>query len=155
MDELEDLILEQNENIEHDENIINSDPNKNSYEQLINLMGLNININYPIKIIQNSIIEMYMNSHSKNISSKYSRYLSFRNDQTSKKIKKIIFNIADNNIFNHSYNVMSIHRQITRMYRNYKYNNIVNVVDRKEIKNDTLGFNYDNPRWVTLDSVFI
>jgi len=155
MDELEDLILEQNENIEHDENIINSDPNKNSYEQLINLMGLNININYPIKIIQNSIIEMYMNSHSKNIPSKYSRYLSFRNDQTSKKIKKIIFNIDDNNDFNHSYNLMSIQRQITRMYRNYKYNNIVNVVDRKEIKNDTLGFNYDNPRWVTLDSVFI
>jgi hypothetical protein len=50
---------------------------------------------------------------------------------------------------------MQVYRSIARMYRHYRYNKIINIVDRKEDKKDAIGFNYENPRWNTLDTEWI
>jgi len=130
----------------------NVSESKSAYEQIIDILGLNININYPLKIIQNGIIELHTINEKPNSNiTKYSRCILFRKDPLSRKLENILFGYG----IGYMRNQIQIYRSINRLHRNFKYEKIINVVDRKEQKKDTLGFNYDNPRWTPLESIFI
>jgi len=146
---------EENININNNENIIininnNENNNKNNrYENIIELMGLNSNIDYPLKIIIEGIVEMHMIKTTENkINSMYSRVYRFKEDEISTKICDILFGHVVINV-----SKMSIGRNIRRLYRNNKYNKIIMNVDNKQT--ETLGFNYDNPRWSQLESFIL
>ena len=130
------------------DNIQNS--NKSSYEKVLDIIGLNININYPDNIIINGIIDMHMiikpsiNPNSISYNSKYSKIYIFRNDKYSKKLEYILF---DQNGGYTSF--ANIARNYKRISRNYRYNKVVNKIDKTVVQN-TLGFNYSNPRWNNL-----
>jgi hypothetical protein len=145
----EELINENqtNEIVDYSENA-----NKNDiYETIINLLGLNIKINYPLKNITDGLIEMHMINNQKGSYSKYSKSLIFRNDPVSMKIKNILF---VNNIPNFSYRV--IQHRLLRAYRHYKYDKIMNINEpKKESKMEVLGFSNDNPRWSPLESLYL
>ena len=149
------MLIELNDNIIN-ENIINDEimlKNENDrYENIIILLGLNPKINYPLKIIQQGIIDMCMfNTH--NNTNKYSRTYKFRDDSTSKKICEILYGSTINCV-----SIMGIGSRIRNIYRHYKYTKIVLNIDNNKTKSsvpETLGFNYDNPRWKPLDSLFI
>ena len=144
---------------EENNNIITDDmyiDNNSRYENIIELLGLNININYPINVISNGIIEMYMiNVASKN-KSKYARSLKFIDNPIAKKL--------GTNIIGHSYtndnhlSIMSITSNLKRIYRQHKYNKIIKNIDTPIINKNNesnLGFNYNNPRWNNLTSFVI
>ena len=132
-------------------NINNNNNNKeNSWINILNLLGL-YNMNYPLKNIQNGIVEMHIEKTNSNHSSRYSRNLKFKDDNISKKLEEGLFN-------KHSYppySQVQIYRQLTRIYRHYKYDKIINVVDRKEDKKDAIGFSNDNPRWNALETEWL
>ena len=131
--------------------LLDKDSNKCSYEKIIELLGLNININYPLKIIQMGIIELHTKVETQYLNAnRYSKNLLFRKDNISIKLEGILFN----NFFR-SFSQIQLYRVLLRQYRHFKYNKIINVVDKKEQKKDIMGFNYDNPRWVQLDSILI
>jgi hypothetical protein len=138
---------ELNNNIEIEENnIINK--NNSTMDLLIKELGL-YNLNYPLKVIKDGIFELHLIKTTSS-TSRYSRNYKFKEDEISKKIETIIFN----NSFT-VYSYMQIYRELGRIYRHHKYNNIINIVDRKEDKNNSIGFNYENPRWNTLNSEWI
>lgn len=142
-----------NENIEN-EFIINNENNR--FLDIIILLGLNPKIDYPLKIIQQGIMEMCMikQNNNSNYSNKFSKVYKFRDDTISKKICEIMFGTS----INYQLSIMSVGSSIRRMYRHYKYTKIISNVDDNKIRPvipETLGFNYDNPRWKPLDSLFI
>ena len=140
------IINETNENIIIDKNI-----NSSTIEQIMDLLGLNINIDYPIRIILNGLVEMHTIDDSKN-NGKYARKLMFRNDAISQKIKVLLFG----NNMNTMVSIIHVSRYLTRAYRNHKYNKIINITDAKsQIKNDVIGFSNDDPRWVPLESFYL
>ena len=143
---------EENVNITSDQESTNVDK-KNAWENIINLLGLNININYPLKTIQLGLIEIYLQVTDKASRGRYTRNLKFKDDSTAKKLELEIFGPNSYS----PYSQIQLYRGLLRIYRHYKYSNIINIVDIKTNKNkkDVMGFNYDNPRWVTLESVYI
>ena len=172
MDEISE-ISEINEVSETNENILinnedNTDTDINNdiiprYEIILELLGLNKNINYPQSIILDGIIEMHTIKNKESQYNNYSRYAriyKFKNDKISKKIEKCIFSSTDL-----LFSYMSISRNIKRCFRTYTYNKIANKVLSNTIKNIDndknynneliLGFNYHNPRWNTLTSYVI
>ena len=112
-----------------------------TYINIIDALGLNINITYPLNMIVNTIIELHVTPLKTNNFSKYARNYTFKSDQYSKKLEK---NIGGHGGMLFSYKIIS--RAIVRSYRHYKYNSIVNNV-KPSIKNEIIGFNYDNPCW--------
>ena len=141
----------ENENIEN-ENIENDIIPK--YERILELLGLNKNINYPQSIILEGIIEMHTSKDKQYHSySKHARIYKFKTDNISKKLEYMLY--AGNGMLT-SY--LNIFRNLRRIYRNYNYNKIANKVSNQIIiKNDDLmlGFNYNNQRWNTLTSYVI
>jgi hypothetical protein len=153
IDEISDELINDNEiedNINNINNniIINKNNNISSWDLLIKELGL-YNLNYPLKVIQNGIFEMHLIKNNPSYN-RYSRNFKFKDDVISKKIETIIFNDSFT-----VYSYMQIYRALTRMYRHHKYNNIINIVDRKEDKSNSIGFNYENPRWNTLNNEWI
>jgi hypothetical protein len=149
IDEIDEIdeTTEINETNEINNNIIIN--NNDIWELLLDQLGLYI-MNYPMKIIQNGIVEIHIIKTSPN-NSRYCRNLKFKDDSISKKIESLLFNE-----YTYSpYSQIQIYRAINRIHRHYKYNKIINIVDRKEDKKDSIGFNYENPRWNTLTSVWI
>lgn len=149
-------------NIDHDENnendnIMINDENEvitnhknNMWENIINQLGLNININYPVKTIENGIYEIHCQRLNTN-TSKYTKNIKFKDDKISKTIETHIFG-------QHSYapyNLKQFHRSLNNLYRHHKYDNIVNIIDKNDNKKDVLGFNYKNPRWEPLNREYI
>jgi len=120
----------------------------NRYKKIINNLGLNININYPLNIIVDGIIELHTIPVG-NI------YVSFCDNDISQKIRKNIFGneLMQNKFI--KYTKYYIKRSVKIAFKNYLYNTIYknnkNVID----KVDTLGFNYNNPRWSKLSSYAI
>jgi alpha-D-ribose 1-methylphosphonate 5-triphosphate diphosphatase PhnM len=135
----EDEQEETNENIE----VQNLHDNKNyRYLNIIKLLGLNEKINYPHNIIISGIIEMHTDTHGPHMYIR--KTMVFKNNSVSKQISENLFGGSPTN----SVSYMSISRQIKRLYRQYKYENmnIHNMID------EILGFNYENPRWIPLES---
>ena len=127
-----------------------------SYESIIKLLGLNININYPINILADGIKQMYMKSTWSEHShiSKYSKCYFFPNNVIAKKLQHYILGYTkDHSVI--SYQMLLIN--LKRIYRQYKYNTIVSSIDNNDnkIKENNIGFNYNNPRWNKLESIII
>jgi hypothetical protein len=145
---------EQNINISN--NVINHHHDR--YIEIIKLMELNENINYPINIIINGIIDLYTNKADNTVStSKHYKNINFRTDPISKKIYKYIFCTEGDHMYPVS--IISITRLLRRLQRNHAYNKYI-IIDKNNIdknnknenKNNTLGFNYSNLRWLSLES---
>jgi hypothetical protein len=151
-----DTFLDDNEEQDMNDNItnenINNISNENIWEKIIKLLGLNNNINYPVKTIQTGLSEIYLVKTS-NQYGRYTKNYKFKDDPISKELEKYIFG----NQSYSPYSQMQLFRSLLRLYRNHKYNNIVNIVDinNKINKKDVMGFNYDNPRWNSLDQEYI
>lgn len=142
------IIQDDNEN----ENIVNQDTNNihtDRYTEIIKLMGLNENINYPVNIVLSGIIELYMCRNNDN-NSKFSRNLIFRSDSISKKISKHLFGEYSNN--SHGLSEMTLSRNIRRLHRHYKYNTNIIVPDNNKVIPNSLGFSYTDLRWSPLVS---
>ena len=134
-------ILDENMNI-----IPNNNNNNNRYINILNLMGLNHNINYPINIVIDGIIQMHMDNIT-NI------YYSFSNNKISQKIKNELFGVENTN---NKFTIYTVKNMIKRAYSNHRYTynnpNTIPIGDKQKHKIDTLGFNYNNPRWLPLVS---
>jgi hypothetical protein len=144
-------VSDNDENI--NENVVNQQLKwEDRYIEIIKLMGLNENINYPINIIITGIIELYTNSNTKNLQ-KYHRGIHFRLDEVSKKIYNNLFGTTHICPVSH----INIARTLKRLHRHYKFNNytsyLIDIKYNDICKNNTiLGFNYENLRWSSLDS---
>jgi hypothetical protein len=151
-----DTFLEEDDELDMNDNItnenINNISNENIWEKIIKLLGLNNNINYPIKTIQAGLSEIYL-IKTNNQYGRYTKNYKFKDDLISKELEKYIFG----NQSYSPYSQIQMFRSLLRLNRNHKYNNIVNIVDikNKNNKKDILGFNYDNPRWISLDQEYI
>ena len=125
------------------------------YENIIQLLGLNISIDYPIKIIIEGIIDMHLIKpvSVSNRVGKYARIFKFRNNTISEKLCVNIFG----DIYTPSFSTASIINSLKRIHRQYKYNKMVVKID--DTTNNTIveskGFNNENPRWTKLTSIFI
>jgi hypothetical protein len=133
---------------------LNNNSDNNRYINIIKLLGLNKNINYPSNIIINGIIEMHMIKIG-NQSSNYARIYKWREDSTSKQINETL----TGNTVNYQTSINVLNRLLKRIYRHFKYNNYVskidNIIDNNKNNNiisRSLAFNYDNPRWMPLMS---
>lgn len=149
IDDLEENINNNNIIINNNINNKNKNNNENQWESLLTELGLYV-MNYPMKIIHNGILEIHIIKTSISYS-RYSRNIKFKDDPISKKIENILFGEYTYAPYSH----MQLYRAISRMYRHYRYNKIINIVDRKEDKKDAIGFNYENPRWNTLETELI
>lgn len=153
LDDSEQINYESDKEENINKNVINHEvPVNDRYVEIIKLMGLNENINYPINIIFFGIIELNTINNSTS-SNKYQRNINFRSDLVSTNIFKHLF--GTNHI--HPVSFVNISRTLRRLQRQYKYNHVVKTYDNKIVcKNtNTLGFNYDNLRWVQLESYVI
>jgi hypothetical protein len=127
---------------------VNNESTNDRYLNILDALGLNTNISYPLKMIIQTIIELHVETPTGKINhSRYARIYKFKNDIYSTKIKD---NIGE--IYGHlSYQQIS--RVLSRIYRNYTYNNTINSVknlvnkNQPDDKNQIIGFNYDNPNW--------
>jgi hypothetical protein len=134
------------------------------YSNIINALGLNVDINYPFKVLADAIIEMHLTSSDEYKNSYiYSRTLTFKNNKISNIIKSNLMQYK----FQVNYSRKEINYALKRLIRNYKYsmaldntiitnntiiNNINNINNSNIIKpvSEIMGFNYNNPRWVPL-----
>ena len=116
----------------------------NRYENIIKLLGLNININYPLTIIIQGIIDIHLIKIREG--NKYARIYKFRENSISVKLANIITYDKDTVI-----SLMTLEKNIRRIYRHYKLSIISNIVNDKVI-NEVIGFNYKNLRWSALES---
>jgi len=139
--EVETNILSSNELSNENNQIDTSD----RYIKLIDALGLNINIVYPIRIILSSIKEIHTIKEKTNKDSNYSAIYRFKLDYHSKKICDIF------SFYSNLFSINHLSSELHRMYRQYKYNKIMNnpyVIDKP---NQIIGFNYTNPHWSSAD----
>jgi hypothetical protein len=116
----------------------------NRYENIIKLLGLNININYPLKIIIQGIVDMHLIKSREG--NRYARIYKFRDNNISYKLANIIAYSKDTLI-----SLFTLEKSIRRIYRHYKLSSINNEINDKVI-NEVVGFNYKNLRWTALES---
>jgi hypothetical protein len=128
---------------------VNNENTNDRYLNILDALGLNTSISYPLKMIVETIIELHVQSDSgKTNPSRYARVYKFKNDVYSTKIKE---NIGET--FGQYMSYQQISRNIIRIYRNYTYNNTINLLkdvnnkNQQNNKNQIIGFNYDNPCW--------
>jgi len=157
MDNDEEII--NNMNITADEDIIYEDFNQketNRYVNIIYILGLNIYIDYPIKVLTDGIIELHTTHVPDNniVYSYYAHIYKFKENKLSQKLKSQLFGDVQ---YRTKYSYKDIKNMITNTYKLYRYNTIIN---NKTIKKDStntqtinkLGFNYEYSRWVPLTS---
>jgi hypothetical protein len=126
--------------------------NKNvRYLNIINYLGLNPNINYPISIIINGIVELH--THEYKVTTSYAgkiQFFIFNSCKISQEIKKNLFDYMKE-----KYSFYEINRAVKRAYHYYNLDNVINKISvntTKKQESIVLGFNYNNPRWVPLNS---
>jgi len=128
----------------------NSKDSKNKNTRFLNIiyyLGLNSNINYPLHIIINGIIELHTYEEKK---THYHSYYKFNTSSISQEIKKNLFDFNKE-----KYSSYEISRAVKRAYHYYNLDNVVykySINSTKKQKINVLGFNYNNPRWVPLNS---
>jgi len=140
----ENIDIDDGDELDNNNNTLEID-NNNSWELLLNELGLYV-MNYPLKLIKNGILELHTFKTS-TVNSKYYKNIKFKDDQISKKIESILFGEHLYPPYSH----MQLYHIINRSYRRYRYNKRMNIIDSNKDKKDIIGFNYDNPRWNTLD----
>jgi len=120
------------------------------YKNIIEALGLNININYPINVLTDAIVELHMNNSGNKYPSSYTRCYQFKYNPLANKVK--------NNLVGYKSDHMYSKREIKYILRNiihrYKYDIVIDKVDNKnnidENQVSMIGFNYSNPRWRVL-----
>jgi len=155
--EVEDESKFKNTNIESGEDIDAVDSSKeiDRYDKIMNILGLNVEINYPLKVLVDAIIELHLihktDFQKSNI--KYGRIYEFRKNKLSILIKNNLFSEQSMTYGVSYYDVKS---GLKRLIRTHKYNMItdsINILNNaglaKPIK-EVIGFNFNNPRWIAL-----
>jgi hypothetical protein len=128
--------------------IINSSDNeiynsKCRYENIINILGLNLNIDYPINVLIDGVIQLHTTVLGEKI-------YKFNNNKLSKKVEYLLF---DKYYIGKNHTYIKIKNKIKDAYKYYKFNVIIN---NKTVKNNKksiiLGFNHEYSRWIPLQS---
>jgi hypothetical protein len=126
--------------------MLNNENDVDRYIRLINILGLNTNITYPIRMIANSICESYMVSDNLGKStSNYYRGYQFKKDEYSTKIR----NILDFRDCVTKISLIALTTKIRRIYSYYRYNLISNQRDSASNSMDIVGFNHKYSGWNT------
>jgi hypothetical protein len=154
--EVEDEFKFKNTNIEFDEDTETLDLAKESdnYNNVMNILGLNAEINYPIRVLVDAIVESHlvMKTDIQKQNMNYGRIYDFRKNKLSTLLKNNLFSGSSTSYGISYYDVKNKLRQLIRTR---KYNiitdsiNILNNAGLTKIK-EVVGFNYNNPRWVAL-----
>ena len=130
------------------------------YNTIIETLGLNININYPINVLTEAIIELHAinnNNNNNNNVSRYIRCFQFKNNPLSNKIK----NNLTAHIYNNRFSKKDVKYALKSLLHKLKYDKVISNIDEKEkvtltqYQEPMIGFNYNNPRWNTLLSYTI
>ena len=149
-----------NQNIFTEENPSTTIVESQRYNTIIETLGLNININYPINVLTEAIIELHAinnNNNNNNNVSRYIRCFQFKNNPLSNKIK----NNLTAHIYNHNFSKKDIKYALKSLLHKVKYDKVISGIDDKEkviltqYQEPMIGFNYNNPRWNTLSSYTI
>ena len=130
------------------------------YNTIIETLGLNININYPINVLTEAIIELHAininNNNNNNNVAYYARCFQFKNNPLSNKIKANL-SVHMNNRFSKK----DVKYALRSLLHKLKYDKVISNIDEKEkvtltqYQEPMIGFNYNNPRWNTLLSYTI
>jgi hypothetical protein len=120
------------------------------YIRLINVLGLNINITYPIHMIESTICESYMITDIplKNVSYRYKCY-QFKKDEYSLKIKDILDLSGSTKIPR-----ALLAKKIRRVYSYYRYN-LIKQKDDTSNSIEIVGFNYKYSGWNSSENLII
>ena len=154
--EVEDEYKFKNTNIESGEDTETLDLTKESvnYNNVMNILGLNAEINYPIRVLVDAIIELHLviNTNQK-LNMKYGRIYDFRKNKLSTLLKNNLFSGTS---MNYGISYYDVKNRLKQLIRTHKYNIItdsINILNNaglaKPIK-EVIGFNFNNPRWVAL-----
>lgn len=129
------------------------------YNTIIETLGLNININYPINVLTEAIIELHtINNSNKKYATHYTRCFQFKNNPLSNKIKN---NLYAQGYMNNNFSKKDIKYTLRSLLHKLKYDKVISNIDEKEkvtltqYQEPMIGFNYNNPRWNTLLSYTI
>ena len=150
-----DTDTENNINIIEDDNMIEDDTNKlkdkDRYIRLLEILGLNVNVIYPIKYLFQIIIELHSIIINKvfitKINYSNNNMYKLKDDDISKKIGELLY------IYN-NFRICRLSRLVNRLYRHYKWNSW-KTKDEDKYSNKIIGFNYMNPCWNSLETLII
>jgi hypothetical protein len=124
------------------------------YNTIIETLGLNININYPINVLTDAIIEMHTinKNNNNNYVAHYTRCFQWKNNSLSNKIKSNLVALS------HNFSKKDVKYALKSLLHKLKYDKVVSGYDEKEkliiseYQEPMTGFNYNYPRWNTLSS---
>ena len=98
------------------------------YNTIIETLGLNININYPINVLTEAIIELHtINNNNNNNVSHYIRCFQFKNNPLSNKIKANL-SVHMNNRFSKK----DVKYALRSLLHKLKYDKVISNIDEKE-----------------------
>lgn len=155
--EVEDESKFKNTNIEFSEDTETLDLTKeyDNYNNVMNILGLNAEINYPIRVLTDAIVESHlvMTTDIQKQNMNYGRIYDFRKNKLSILLKNNLFSGAN---MNYGISYYDVKNKLRQLIRTRKYNIItdsINILNNagltKPIK-EVIGFNYNNPRWIAL-----
>ena len=140
------IFIKNNIKVVINENSYLDDNSKNRYENIIDIIGLNINIDYPINILLDGIIQLHTTGYS-------GKPVKFNNNNLSKKLECLLF---DKPYIGKNHTYAEIKRRLISAYKYYKFNTVIN---NKFLNNNSktynlpnLGFNFEYSRWIPLQS---
>ena len=144
-----------NQHISIEENTSTPIVENQRYNTIIETLGLNININYPINVLTDAIIEMHTNNknNNNNYIAHHTRCFQFKTNSLSNKIKT---NLVANGYLSNFFSKKDIKYALRSLLHKYNYDKIISNIDVEEKiiliqhHEPMLGFNYNNPRWNTL-----
>jgi len=143
-----------NQHISIEENTSTPIVENQRYNTIIETLGLNININYPINVLTDAIIEMHTinKNNNNNYVAHHTRCFQWKNNSLSNKIKSNL------GYLNNNFSKKDIKYSLKSLLHKIKYDKVVSGYDEKEKiiltqhQESMTGFNYNYPRWNTLSS---
>jgi hypothetical protein len=146
-----------NESVLIEENTPSTIVENQKYNTIIETLGLNININYPINVLTDAIIEMHTinKNNNNNYVAHHTRCFQFKTNSLSNKIKT---NLSGQGYLNNYFSKKDIKYALRSLLHKLKYDKVVSGYDEKEKiiltqhQESMIGFNYNYPRWNTLSS---
>ena len=147
-------VLESNYDLELEKVSIKETENDSvRYYNILNTLGLNININYPLNVLIEAIFQIHIISESTYMRS---RNWEFKNNKLSNIIKMNLYPEIYKNRKYTSY--LEVKRILKIIIRNYKYSMVLDNLNTENKMNNNIimpkqeiiGFNFNNPRWAPL-----
>jgi len=143
-----------NQNVFIEENTSTPIVESQRYNTIIETLGLNININYPINVLTDAIIEIHTinKNNNNNYVAHYTRCFQFKTNSLSNKIKSNLGGLGYN------FSKKDVKYALKSLLHKLKYDKVVSGYDEKEKiiltqhQEQMLGFNNNYPRWNTLSS---